>query len=142
LAELKDSERFRLPIESELYLQLYRPVLPGVDRGHLTKLGCLLSLGAAWLAILGCLISPIFITALAIFATHPLVRKPKGPQPVAWGHFLTLTDLIDDRSLDPAGKLWWGNKGVSDDGIRHAGMSMTKEELGDIMMMDAVYAGR
>lgn len=99
-------------------------------------------MGAAWLAILRCLISPIFITALAIFATHLLERKPKGPQPAAWGHFQTLTDLIDDRGLNPAGKLWWGNKGFLDDGIRHAGTSMRKEDLGDIMMMDAVYAGR
>jgi hypothetical protein len=105
LAELKHPARFRLPIESELYLQLYRPVLPDVDRGHLSKLGCLLSLGATWLAILGCLISPIFITALAIFATYLVVRKRKGFQPAAWGHSQTLTGLVDDRSLDPAGKL-------------------------------------
>lgn len=81
------------------------------------------------------------VTALAIFLTHLVVKRPKGPQPAAWGHFQTLADLIDDWNLDPAGKLWWGDKGVSDDGIRHAGTSMRKEELGDIMM-DAVYAGR
>jgi hypothetical protein len=78
------------------------------------------------------------VTALAIFTTYLVVRRPKGPQPAAWGHFQTLADLIDDWSLDPAGKIWWGDKGVSDDGIRHAGTSMRKEELGDIVM-DAVY---
>ena len=75
-------------------------------------------------------------------ATYLVVRKRKGPQPAAWGHFQTLTGLVDDRSLDPAGTLWWGNKGGLDDGIRRAGTSMRKEELGDIMMMDAIYAGR
>jgi hypothetical protein len=86
--------------------------------------------------IYGCI-----ITALAIFTTYLVVRRPKGPQPAAWGHFQTLADLIDDWSLDPAGRMWWGDKGVSDDGVRHAGTSMSKEELGDIMM-DVVYAGR
>jgi hypothetical protein len=86
--------------------------------------------------IYGCI-----VTVLAIFTTYLVVRRPHGPQPAAWGHFQTLADLIDDWSLDPVGLLWWGDKGVSDDGIRHAGTSMRREELGDIMM-DAVYAGR
>ncbi|KAN0104405.1 hypothetical protein V8E51_010150 [Hyaloscypha variabilis] len=86
--------------------------------------------------IYGCI-----VTVLAIFTTYLVVRRPHGPQPAAWGHFQTLADLIDDWSLDPVGRLWWGDKGVSDDGIRHAGTSMRREELGDIMM-DAVYAGR
>jgi len=86
--------------------------------------------------IYGCI-----VTALAIFSTYLVVRRPHGPQPAAWGHFQTLADLIDDWSLDPTGKLWWGDKGVCDDGIRHAGTSLRREELGDIMM-DAVYAGR
>ena len=86
--------------------------------------------------IYGCI-----VTVLAIFTTYLVVRRPHGPQPAAWGHFQTLADLIDDWSLDPVGHLWWGDKGVSDDGIRHAGTSMRREELGDIMM-DAVYAGR
>ncbi|KAE9363063.1 hypothetical protein N431DRAFT_139141 [Stipitochalara longipes BDJ] len=81
------------------------------------------------------------VTALAIFSTHLVIRRPRGPQPAAWGHFQTLADLIDDWGLDPAGRLWWGDKGVSNDGIRHAGTSMKREELGDIMM-DAVYAGQ
>jgi hypothetical protein len=87
-------------------------------------------------AIYGCV-----VTALAIFATYLVVKRPRGPQPASWGHFQTLADLIDDWSLDPSGKLWWGDKGAAGDGIRHAGTSMRKEELGDIMM-DAVYAGR
>jgi hypothetical protein len=81
------------------------------------------------------------VTALAIFTTYLVARRPKGPQPAAWSHFQTLADLIDDWSLDSTGRMWWGDKGVSDDGVRHAGTSMRKEELGDIMM-DAVYAGR
>lgn len=81
------------------------------------------------------------VAALAIFATYLVVRRPGGPQPTAWGHFQTLADLIDDWSLDPQGRFWWGDKGVGVDGVRHAGTSMRKDELGDIMM-DAVYAGR
>jgi hypothetical protein len=83
----------------------------------------------------------VIVTALAIFSTFLAVRRPKGPQPAAWGHFQTLADLIDDWSSDPAGRLWWGDKGVSYDGIRHAGTNMRSEKLGDVMM-DAVYAGR
>ena len=83
----------------------------------------------------------VTVTALAIFSTFLVVRRPKGPQPAAWGHFQTLADLIDDWSSDPAGRLWWGDKGVSYDGIRHAGTNMRMEELGDVMM-DAIYAGR
>jgi len=81
------------------------------------------------------------VTALAIFATYLVVRRPGGPQPAAWGHFQTLADLIDDWSLDAQGRFWWGDKGVGVDGVRHAGTSMRKDELGDIMM-DAIYAGR
>ena len=81
------------------------------------------------------------VTGLAIFASYLGVRRPSGPQPAAWGNYQTLADMIDDWSSDPAGKFWWGDKGVGDDGVRHAGTSMRRDELGDLMM-DAVYAGR
>lgn len=81
----------------------------------------------------------IIVTALAIFATSLAYWKPKGPQPAAYGHFQTLADLIDDWTVDSKGNFWWGDKGVGNDGVRHAGTSCHKELLGQIRI-DALYA--
>jgi hypothetical protein len=80
----------------------------------------------------------IIITTMVGFATFLAFRKPKGPQPVAYGHFQTLADLIDDWRVDSKGNFWWGDKGVAADGIRHAGTSCNKQLLGEIHM-DALY---
>jgi hypothetical protein len=77
----------------------------------------------------------IFASAIA-FLTFV---KPKGPQPVTYGHIQTIADLVDDWTLDEKGRFWWGDKGYKD-GIRHAGMSCQKNGLGPIEM-DALYAG-
>ncbi|KUJ22307.1 uncharacterized protein LY89DRAFT_714133 [Mollisia scopiformis] len=77
---------------------------------------------------------------LAIFTTALAFRRPKGPQPAAYGHFQTLADLIDDWMVDEKGRFWWGDKGVGENGVRHAGTSCKKGELGYIDM-DASYAG-
>ncbi|KAG1863739.1 hypothetical protein F4604DRAFT_1683602 [Suillus subluteus] len=75
--------------------------------------------------------------ALFIFAslfTFVALRRPRGPQPAAYGHLQTLANLVDEWS--PV--MWWGHK---KDGIPycHAGTS-DKGPLPDVKM-DCVYAG-
>ncbi|KAI0809097.1 hypothetical protein BC629DRAFT_1590181 [Irpex lacteus] len=65
--------------------------------------------------------------ALLLFSacmTYLAIRKPKGPQPAAYGHIQTLANLIDE--WNPSMKMWWGHKSIGDtekDGERvyHAG---------------------
>jgi hypothetical protein len=62
----------------------------------------------------------IYLTlALFIFAlisTYIARRRPRGPQPAAYGHLQTLANLVDEWSS----AMWWGHK--SDDKvICHAG---------------------
>jgi hypothetical protein len=80
--------------------------------------------------------------AFATFVTLLGIARPKGPQPAAYGNVQILADLIDDWSLDENGCFWWGDKGVGmkGDGVRHAGMSARREELGRIRT-EALYAG-
>jgi len=52
----------------------------------------------------------------------------------------TLADLIDDWTMDEDGDLWWGDKGSNHEGIRHAGTSAKKIDLGGIHI-DAFYEG-
>ncbi|KAG1858959.1 hypothetical protein DFJ58DRAFT_290984 [Suillus subalutaceus] len=75
--------------------------------------------------------------ALFIFAslfTFVALRRPRGPQPAAYGHLQTLANLVDEWS--PV--MWWGHK---KDGIPycHAGTS-DEGPLPDVKM-DCVYAG-
>jgi hypothetical protein len=81
----------------------------------------------------------IVATFLAIFTTYLALQRPKGFQPAAWGHFQTLANLIDDWNPGLDGRLWWGDKGVDGDGVRHAGTSGNLEAVGAIRM-DARYA--
>jgi hypothetical protein len=76
-----------------------------------------------------------FFTGLALW-------KPRSTQPAAYGHLQTLADLIDDWEMDKLGRFWWGDRSGSEDGsgVRHAGMSARKEELGRVEM-DHWYAG-
>lgn len=76
----------------------------------------------------------------AIFATTLALWRPNGPQPVTWGHLQTLADLIDDWTVDDDGNLWWGDKGSNHRGIRHAGTSAKKTDLGEIVN-NAFYEG-
>ncbi|MCJ1381833.1 hypothetical protein MMC17_004944 [Xylographa soralifera] len=57
------------------------------------------------------------IFLFAILATYMSMRRPKGPQPAAYGHLQTLADLIDEWSLT----LYWGHKTTGD--VCHAGTS-------------------
>jgi hypothetical protein len=75
-----------------------------------------------------------------IFATTLALWRPNGPQPVTWGHLQTLADLIDDWAMDKDGYLWWGDKGLNHEGIRHAGTRAKKVDLGGIVI-DALYNG-
>jgi hypothetical protein len=61
-----------------------------------------------YLALLG--------TVLATYVSYVSARRPKGPQPAAYGHLQTLVNLVDDWSAT----LYWGHK---NDGpqICHAG---------------------
>lgn len=79
--------------------------------------------------------SIIFASTITILA----IMKPKGPQPATYGHIQTIADVIDDWTLDGNGQFWWGDKGCRD-GVRHAGMSSRKKDLGPIWM-NAPYAG-
>ncbi|CAI6337792.1 unnamed protein product [Periconia digitata] len=83
----------------------------------------------------------ILAFVLALFITYLAFRRPQGPQPATWGHIQTLADLIDDWSLDGNRCFWWGDKGVNDDKIRHAGASSDKQSLGE-MQLNALYANR
>lgn len=81
----------------------------------------------------------ICATALASALTFLTLKKPDGPQPAAYGHIQTLADIIDDWTLNKNGRFWWGDKGCRE-GLRHAGMSSQKEDLG-LIDMNARYAG-
>ncbi|KAG1748220.1 hypothetical protein EDB19DRAFT_1905275 [Suillus lakei] len=73
--------------------------------------------------------------ALCIFAGVVglrAVRRPRGPQPVTYGHLQTLANLVDEWS--PV--MWWGHK--EDGTYCHAGTS--NHPLPDVKM-DCVYAG-
>ncbi|KAK0302769.1 hypothetical protein LTR01_008536 [Friedmanniomyces endolithicus] len=58
---------------------------------------------------------------LAILATLLSRHQPNGVIPSAWGHIQTLTNLVDDWGDGTVGKLYWGDKGLNQDGTRHAG---------------------
>lgn len=82
----------------------------------------------------------IVAVALALFTTFLALRRPKGCQPAACGHFQTLADLVDDWNFSPRGRLWWGDKGEINVGVRHAGTSGILNDIGDIRIGSA-YAG-
>jgi len=73
--------------------------------------------------------------ALAALGTYLCFSRPKGPQPAAFGHVQTLTNLIDDWNE----QLHWGDKGQGIDGIHHAGTA--NSELPPIIMTEEYAAG-
>lgn len=86
----------------------------------------------------------LFVTAsveilLAGFVTYLIYRRPSGPQPAAWGHLQTLADLVDAWDLDERGRMFWGDKGVDNRGVHHAGTSPDEKRIGSINPY-AVYA--
>ena len=86
--------------------------------------------------------TPLFIlagltTICALFATYLCLKRPRDPQPTAYGHLQTLVNLIDDWGVGNE-PLFWGDKGhVGWDAkfeIRHAGTAGSKEKVGEIDM--------
>ncbi|KAL6719515.1 hypothetical protein ACLMJK_003756 [Lecanora helva] len=83
-----------------------------------------------------------FTVIVAVFGTYLCYRRPKGPQPVAWGHFQTLVNLIDDWGSQDQ-PLYWGDKGhvrwVDDGEVRRAGTAGTASGLSAIHMNASYY---
>ncbi|KAG8993650.1 hypothetical protein FRB94_010502 [Tulasnella sp. JGI-2019a] len=63
---------------------------------------------------------PIVLFLVAVYVTVVATHRPRGPQPVAYGHVQTLADLVDEWSMI----MYWGHKGdhgVGPRSICHAG---------------------
>ncbi|KAG1877397.1 hypothetical protein F4604DRAFT_1923998 [Suillus subluteus] len=67
------------------------------------------------------------------FFTFVALRRPRGPQPAAYGHVQTLANLVDEWS--PV--MWWGHK---EDGIPYCHAGTSDHPLPDVEM-NCVYAG-
>ncbi|KAG1858952.1 hypothetical protein DFJ58DRAFT_913193 [Suillus subalutaceus] len=75
----------------------------------------------------------IALFIFACFFTFVALRRPRGPQPAAYGHLQTLANLVDEWS--PV--MWWGHK---EDGIPYCHAGTSDHPLPDVKM-DCVYAG-
>ncbi|KAG1861670.1 hypothetical protein F4604DRAFT_1097462 [Suillus subluteus] len=75
----------------------------------------------------------IALFIFACFFTLVALRRPRGPQPAAYGHLQTLANLVDEWS--PV--MWWGHK---EDGIPYCHAGTSDHPLPDVKM-DCVYAG-
>ncbi|KAK4898988.1 hypothetical protein LTR27_003720 [Elasticomyces elasticus] len=75
----------------------------------------------------------LVVALLAIFATAISLYRPRGPQPAAYGHLQTLSNLVDEW----AGTLHWGHK--TDGKVCHAGTSSSPLPP---VNMNALYEGR
>ncbi|KAG2070430.1 hypothetical protein BDR04DRAFT_1155650 [Suillus decipiens] len=75
----------------------------------------------------------IALFIFACFITFISLRRPHGPQPVAYGHLQTLANLVDEWS--PV--MWWGHK---EDGISYCHAGTSDHSLPDVKM-DCIYAG-
>lgn len=121
-------------IKSALHWLLGQSLIPQYGPGSWYD-GFAVLFGMAWprLYVLACVtaFAALFVTGLACW-------KPCGSQPAAWGHLQTLANLVDFW-CSPSEKLWWGDKGISEDRIRHAGTSSI-ERLPRVRE-DTLYAG-
>ncbi|KAK5046872.1 hypothetical protein LTR84_007226 [Exophiala bonariae] len=90
---------------------------------------------------------PIFCLAgisliLAAMVTFLAFKKPKGPQPAAWGNLKKLANFVDDWGNGSSERLYWGDKGVSDTtGVRIAGTSPLRQGVTKICMSGVLYEG-
>ena len=100
---------------------------------------------ARWQCILTqiCLfgVPTLFLAAVAIVLTgiawYEACRSPRGPQPSTYGHLQTLMELVDEWGSGE--RLYWGDKGVTSDGLlRRAGTSGDADAVGPIHF-DAEY---
>ena len=83
----------------------------------------------------------LFLAAVAIILTgvawYEACRSPRGPQPSTYGHLQTLTELVDEWGNGE--RLYWGDKGVTSDGLlRRAGTSGNADAVGPVHF-DAEY---
>ncbi|KXL46658.1 hypothetical protein M433DRAFT_3824 [Acidomyces richmondensis BFW] len=85
------------------------------------SLGVNMSGGKVWFGPLQLIYLVVFSAACSIFIAFVSLRRPKGPQPAAYGHLQTLVDLVDDWSA----VMFWGHK---KDGVPacHAGTAPHK----------------
>ncbi|TVY57164.1 hypothetical protein LCER1_G002584 [Lachnellula cervina] len=75
---------------------------------------------------------------LALFTTYLVFRRPGGCQPATWGHFQTLSNLIDDWNVGEKGDLYWGDKGVRSKGygmLVQVGLWKASGQFGRILFM-------
>lgn len=79
----------------------------------------------------------VAILILATLATLLARHRPYGVIPSTWGHIQTLANLIDDWGDGTVDKLYWGDKGLGQNGTRHAGTA-SDHPLPDIVP-DALY---
>ncbi|KAG1861675.1 hypothetical protein F4604DRAFT_1097738 [Suillus subluteus] len=75
----------------------------------------------------------IVLFIFACFFTFIALRRPRGPQPAAYGHLQTLANLVDEWY--PV--MWWGHK---EDGISYCHAGTSDHPLPDVKM-DCIYAG-
>lgn len=63
------------------------------------------------------------MAGISDFVTYVAFRKPKGPQPAAYGRLRTLVDLVDEWSVTTV--MYWGDKTDPENTsrVRHAGTS-------------------
>ena len=74
---------------------------------------------------------------LTVVAWYEACRSPRGPQPSTYGHLQTLTELVDEWWSGE--RLYWGDKGVTNDGLlRRAGTSGNAGAVGPLHF-DAEY---
>ncbi|KAG1879113.1 hypothetical protein F4604DRAFT_1902949 [Suillus subluteus] len=97
-----------------------------VFNGQLTLLSVVMLTAQIWNLCIALFIFACFFTFVAL-------RRPRGPQPAAYGHVQTLANLVDEWS--PV--MWWGHK---EDGIPYCHAGTSDHPLPDVKM-DCVYAG-
>ncbi|KAG2737301.1 hypothetical protein P692DRAFT_201066770 [Suillus brevipes Sb2] len=94
--------------------------------GQLNYLGPVMLINQIWNLCIALFIFASFFTFVAL-------RRPRGPQPAAYGHVQTLANLVDEWS--PV--MWWGHK---EDAIPYCHAGTSDHPLPDVKM-DCVYAG-
>ncbi|KAG2071887.1 hypothetical protein BDR04DRAFT_1153894 [Suillus decipiens] len=99
---------------------------PSVVDGELVHLEVAMFIAQIWNLSIALFIFACFFTFVAL-------RRPRGPQPAAYGHVQTLANLVDEWS--PV--MWWGHK---EDGIPYCHAGTSDHPLPDVKM-DCVYAG-
>ena len=76
-------------------------------------------------------------TVLMVVSWYEACRSPRAAQPSTYGHLQTLTELVDEWGSGK--RLYWGDKGVTSDGLlRRAGTSGNADAVGPIHF-DAEY---